>query len=218
MNIQPPIQELELLGRMPDESNDNLTNEQIDLYSSLLDKVNKPINKNEAAILVKLFPESGLYGVQWTLLHLFESIYSTISVNEYRELIALCPSDEWRENLEIRLENGLKRLKRLDELSPSAIAQLKELGQIPDEPEDISEQYIDLLDSIKQPISLEEAKILIELFPNDNFNGVAWKLAYLFESVFHQIDLSVYKSLIEKCPSNEWKELLNNRMEKGLIK
>ena len=83
MTIQNEIKKLEELGRMPDESQNNLDSKIIDLYADLLKNTEKPVNFEEAKILVKLFPEFGLFGVEWTLLHLLESVCSEIDENKY---------------------------------------------------------------------------------------------------------------------------------------
>ena len=118
MTIRNEIKRLEELGRMPDESEDNLSSELLNLYASLLHSIEKPVNREEAKILIRLFPESGLFGAEWTLLHLFETIFS-IEEDEYIRLIAECPSKEWRETLTARLENRKtnnedKQIKRHD--------------------------------------------------------------------------------------------------------
>jgi len=112
MKIRNEIKELEKLGRMPDESEDNLSSELIDTYASLLRSIEKPVNLEEAKILILLFPETGLFGVEWTLLHLFESIFFNIEEDKYIQLIAECPSKEWHENLKIRFENWKINNKR----------------------------------------------------------------------------------------------------------
>ena len=107
--IRNEIKEIEKLGRMPDESENDLSNELINLYADLLHKIEKPVNWAEAKILIKLFPESGLFGVEWSLLHLFETIFPCEEIEEYVQLIAECPSEEWREHLLQRVENWKTR-------------------------------------------------------------------------------------------------------------
>ena len=104
MTIREEIKKLGELGRMPDETEDDLSNELIDLYASLLKRVGKPLNLEVAKIIIRLFPESGLFGVEWTLLHLFETVFP-MEEDEYVRLISECPSKEWRERLLARLEN-----------------------------------------------------------------------------------------------------------------
>jgi hypothetical protein len=106
--MQPATLQLKALGRMPDESDETLTSERIDAYAKLLKEVKKPVSREDAAALIGLFPESGLYGVEWTLLHLFESVQSANRA-EYEALIAHCPSEEWRNTLQIRYNNWLEK-------------------------------------------------------------------------------------------------------------
>lgn len=107
--IQEAINKLERLGRMPDESNENLSSEEIDEYGRLIKEVIKPISLEDARVLIKLFPERGLYGVEWTLLHIFESVLVNISVDDYERIIKECPSEEWRNTLKTRLDNKLQQ-------------------------------------------------------------------------------------------------------------
>ena len=65
-------------------------------------------NYEEAKILVRLFPESGLFGIEWTLLHLFESIFTQIEESKYIQLMAECPSEEWDKTLRQRLDDKTK--------------------------------------------------------------------------------------------------------------
>ncbi len=110
--LQENIKKLEELGRMPDESENNLSNQLIDEYAQMIDNAKKPINIEEAKVLIKLFPESGLFGVEWSLLHLFETILGHISIDDYKKLIEECPSEEWKEQLTDRLSNYLELKER----------------------------------------------------------------------------------------------------------
>lgn len=107
--IQKAIEELQSLGQMPDASDDTISDELIDKFTSLIGSVKRPINKDEAEILITLFPQEALYGVEWSLLSLFESVYGSISLDVYKEIIKKCPSEEWRETLEIRLNNSINK-------------------------------------------------------------------------------------------------------------
>ena len=68
--------------------------------------VTKPITLDEAHILIKLFPPTALYGIEWTLLHLIESVYPETEFIKYKELINECNSVEFREMLVQRLNNS----------------------------------------------------------------------------------------------------------------
>jgi len=107
--IRDEIIELKKLGRMPDESNDDIPDDVIDKYDELLESIEKPINKEEANELIKLFPDISLYGVESALLHVFESVLTSkqILTDDYIILINRCPSHEWKQNLNDRLNNWL---------------------------------------------------------------------------------------------------------------
>jgi hypothetical protein len=108
--MQTQIVELKKLGRMPDESQEDIEDSLIDQYDSLLKAVTLPISYDEAEVLIALFPENALFGVQWSLLHTLESIYGCISKEEYEKLIERCPSQEWKNTLKRRLENSLNKI------------------------------------------------------------------------------------------------------------
>ena len=60
----------------------------------------------EVGVLIDIFPEGGMYGVEWDLLKLVESyLIEAPSSEEYRKLITACPSEEWRETMQARLDN-----------------------------------------------------------------------------------------------------------------
>ncbi len=105
--MQDAVIQLKQLGRMPDSINDNPTNEIVGRYDDLLSMVKTPLTQDEVEVLISLFPESTMYEVEWSLLHLTE----TYTAPDYRELIAECPSEEWCEVLTIRLDNFEKQNK-----------------------------------------------------------------------------------------------------------
>ena len=107
--MRDEVLKLKALGRMPDQSNDDLTDEQIDVYSDLLDAIEKPITIEEAAVLIQLLPDVSLYGVEWSLLHLIESLYKVVAPEVYESMIAKCPSVEWRDALLLRFNNARQK-------------------------------------------------------------------------------------------------------------
>ena len=106
--MRKEVEQLALMGAMPDET-DEPTDVLIDKYADLLGKITKPITLDEAHILIKLFPPTALYGIEWTLLHLIESVYSEIKSLEYRELINECNSTEFKKMLVQRLNNSQQK-------------------------------------------------------------------------------------------------------------
>jgi hypothetical protein len=100
------------------------------------------------------------------------------------------------------------------------IFELKDIGRMPNEHIDddsdidiLINKYSEILDKIKPPITLEEGNILINLFPPHAFYDLQWDLLQLIESLYKKIDITDYKELIEKCPSEEWKSGLKKRLE-----
>lgn len=109
--MQNAILELEALGQMPDSTEDNPAMEVVEKFDKLLGEVKLPLTQEEVKILINLFPKSSMYEVEWSLLHLVETyLLGTPSRSaEYRQLVASCSSDEWRETMLIRLDNWEKR-------------------------------------------------------------------------------------------------------------
>lgn len=65
----------------------------------------------------------------------------------------------------------------------TAILQLKDLGRMPNESindsdsiVDVIRSYDDLLGQIRQPISFEEAEVLVQIFPESSFYDLQWDL------------------------------------------
>ena len=107
--MRKEVEQLALMGAMPDEADERITAALVDEYADLLGKIVKPVTLDEAHILIKLFPPTALYGVEWTLLHLIESVYSEIKSLEYRELINECNSTEFKKMLVQRLNNSQQK-------------------------------------------------------------------------------------------------------------
>ena len=104
--MQEEIIKLKLLGQMPDAVKDDPTEETINMYDELLSNVKTPLTREEVGVLIDIFPEGGMYGVEWDLLKLVESyLIEAPSSEEYRKLITACPSEEWRETMQARLDN-----------------------------------------------------------------------------------------------------------------
>ena len=74
------------------------------------------------------------------------------------------------------------------------ILKLKEIGRMPNESLDDNESidslirdYDELLSSIKLPLSYEEGKVLVSLFPEEAFYDLQWDLLKLVESLYGKI-------------------------------
>lgn len=103
------------------------------------------------------------------------------------------------------------------------ILELQHLGRMPNESinddetiDNIVNSYDSLLEKIALPITYEEGEVLIKLFPENAFYDLQWSLLKLIESL--EIDGDKYKSLIDKCPSKEWKNILSSRYNNWLKK
>jgi hypothetical protein len=103
--------------------------------------------------------------------------------------------------------------------------ELQKLGRMPNESinddetiDDIINLYDSILEKIALPITYEEGEILIKLFPENAFYDLQWTLLKLVESLVKIIDNEKYRTLINKCPSKEWKEGLNFRFNNWLEK
>jgi len=97
------------------------------------------------------------------------------------------------------------------------ILELKNIGRMPTETledtEDILlliEKYDAAISNIESPISFEEAKVIISIFPEGFFYDLHWDLVRLIESLLTQ-DEQGYLEVISLCPSKEWKKVLNTR-------
>jgi hypothetical protein len=94
--VQKEIEELILLGKMPEATDANLDEKIVKKYEELLNKIAKPVSKEEAEVLILIFPEYSLFELEWTLLHIIESSYEKMTKKEYEELINKCSSKYWK--------------------------------------------------------------------------------------------------------------------------
>ena len=59
--MRKEVEQLALMGAMPDEADERITAALVDEYADLLGKIVKPVTLDEAHILIKLFPPTALY-------------------------------------------------------------------------------------------------------------------------------------------------------------
>ena len=97
------------LEHMPDSLTGNPAGELVSKYDELLIKVKTPLTEEEVEALIGIFPESTMYEVEWTLLHLVETYVKPELLSKYRNLISKCPSEEWRDTMKVRLDNWEKK-------------------------------------------------------------------------------------------------------------
>ena len=84
------------------------------------------------------------------------------------------------------------------------------LGPLPDEEADVElvKRHEDLLGRITEPVTDEEAKVLITMFGSDDCYGLAWTLLHLIETAPNWP--------LEEClrgDGNEWIERLRSGAE-----
>lgn len=92
-----------------------------------------------------------------------------------------------------------------------------------DETLDLWDAYQAAVDSIRRPVTWEEAEILIQCCPVDHMAGIEWSLLHCIESCAANSDLlknpeeaERYRSLIGRCNSEMMKETLLKRLENAL--
>ena len=91
------------------------------------------------------------------------------------------------------------------------ILQLKDLGRMPNESINDPDNIVEVIRSYELPISFDEAEVLVQIFPESSFYDLQWDLLKLGESVIRIDDGDKYIQLINACPSQEWKGVLNIR-------
>ena len=87
-----------------------------------------------------------------------------------------------------------------------------------EEPLDLWDDYQAAVDSISQPITWEEAQILIKCCPTDKMAGIEWTTLHSIESCGSDLiktleGVEKYKNLINECNSDMMKEMLLERLE-----
>ena len=98
------VMRLFALGKIPNDK--EMTNELFNKYDKLM-QLDESLTFEEAELLITLFSDDW-DDLNWGLLHAIESVdYNDIA--RYRELILKCNNQEFRETLEIRLNNYLKQ-------------------------------------------------------------------------------------------------------------
>ncbi|MFK6999549.1 hypothetical protein [Flavobacterium oreochromis] len=110
MKTRKEVLELKNLGVMPNHD-DDIHHSVIEDFENKLNSVEKPLNKKEAELLITLFPKESCFGLEWTLLHLIESLFNQINLDDYEKLVSKCNSNEWRDLLEYRVQNWKNQIK-----------------------------------------------------------------------------------------------------------
>lgn len=77
----------------------------------------------------------------------------------------------------------------------------------------IWDEWVEAVDSIKRPVTWEEAEILIRCCPTEHMSGVEWIFLHCIESVFTPEAIEDFRNLIEKCNSDMMKNMLLERLQ-----
>jgi hypothetical protein len=101
MAIRQSVRDLAALGPLP--SSDEATPEAVDQWHDRLTAITRPVNEQEALILLTLFGPDDCFGVAWTLLHLIETCPSGVppyskpsaDANEWVQLLWESSHREW---------------------------------------------------------------------------------------------------------------------------
>ena len=102
--VKNSIVEFIKLGKIP--NNKDMTNEQFKQYDSLLQNED-PLTYDEAELMISMFSDD-CDDLNWALLHAIESVDFS-DLDRYKKLIVICNNNEFRELLEIRLNNFLSK-------------------------------------------------------------------------------------------------------------
>ena len=76
-----------------------------------VDPISRPVTWEEAEILIKCCPLDRMAGIEWSLLHCIESVFSPDSLEDFRKLAEQCNSPMMKEMLLQRLENYIESRK-----------------------------------------------------------------------------------------------------------
>lgn len=107
LKMKENIMELVKLGKIPND--DDMPDEIFNQFDELI-QTDEPLTFEEAGLLITLFSDD-CDDLNWGLLHLIESIDIHDNIERYRILISNCNNTEFKEILEIRLNNTLEKNK-----------------------------------------------------------------------------------------------------------
>jgi hypothetical protein len=100
MSVRKEVREFIDMGPIPDS--DSATEEQLDRLGAAINKITRPITREEAELLVTAFGPDECYGLAWTLLHLIETAPGNAPV----ETEPPAEANEWVRRLWERAERG----------------------------------------------------------------------------------------------------------------
>lgn len=99
--MQESVKALIALGKIPDDA--DMSDALFERYDSLLQSCN-PLSPEEAQALAPLFSDD-CDDLNWGLLHLIETA-AGCGAERYRTIISACGNAEFREMMEMRLNNS----------------------------------------------------------------------------------------------------------------
>ena len=95
------------------------------------------------------------------------------------------------------------------------VTELVKLGKIPNDSymsDELFNRYDELI-QIDEPLTFEEAELLITLF-SDDCDDLNWGLLHTIETVFDTDNIERYRTLISKCNNSVFREALESRLNK----
>lgn len=97
------------------------------------------------------------------------------------------------------------------------VTELVKLGKIPND-SDMSDELFNRYDEliqIDEPLTFDEAELLITLF-SDDCDDLNWGLLHTIETVFDVDNTERYRMLISKCNNAEFREALETRLNNAI--
>ncbi|MDR0660859.1 MAG: hypothetical protein LBG19_08705 [Prevotellaceae bacterium] len=103
MTNQELLNKLYELGKLPSDRDSASDDFPFDEFDKLLQQFTTPVTEEEAIKLINLSPpvDTGCYGVEWTLLHLIE----TVGINRLRYVLDNAEDGEIKWLIHARLES-----------------------------------------------------------------------------------------------------------------
>lgn len=99
------VNKLLIMGKIPMDS--ELSDEKFKEYDELITMFEESLTLEEAEQVITLFSDD-CDDLNWGLLHIIETVPYAES-EKYKKIISKCPNEEYREILEERFNNWLKK-------------------------------------------------------------------------------------------------------------
>ncbi len=103
MTNEELLTELYKIGKLPADTDSRSDDFPLDAFDDLLQQFSAPVTEEEAIKLINLSPpvDTGCYGVEWSLLHLIE----TVDVGRLQNVLDRSEDNELKRVIQIRLDN-----------------------------------------------------------------------------------------------------------------